>query len=114
MIKRYIAAVVAMLVTNVFAQVTAECIGQYSNDCNVKIEAVLNNESISATAGGSVVYWCKEWSHQQNPYCYLTGKFTLVNGEFTLKQLADNNVQIILGKQGLLCYNMFGNMRACQ
>ena len=64
--------------------------GSTNSTCNLVIEAVLNNEQLTAEFNGGSVGWCNGWTATA---CNTTGTIKVVNGEFTPKQLQDLGIK---------------------
>lgn len=63
-----------------------------SNDtCNVILDINVNNGVIVAEFAGGKLEWCNGWVESG---CPTTGKFRVLNGEFTMTQLLDIDLKL--------------------
>lgn len=119
--KRFIAAatLVAACGYTHAADVTVTCIGAESDDCPVAVDVNLNFEQLIGRfenrpiPNGPVeitrLYWCSgttfsepRWSTQQ---CTTFGRFRVVKGDLTKRQLADGKLAFEVVKLHTYCRN---------
>lgn len=75
-----------------------------SNDtCKVALDVTVNNGVIVAEFAGGKLEWCNGWVETG---CQTTGKFRVLNGEFTMTQLNDVGLKLYT-RQGQTKNNMW-------
>lgn len=76
-----------------------------SNACMVVAVATLDYESLTVVLKNKQkFYWCNGWGLEE---CYLKGTFTVLNKEFSIDELADNEVMMYTTKNVLSCFRLF-------
>lgn len=108
--KKYIFT--ALLVLSMFvsapakaAEVTWECTNTYRDNCSLKITVTLNNEALELDSSAGKLYWCGSWNSIDS--CSMSGTYTVLNGEMTVKELAEMEVSFYTKKKLLSCYQFF-------
>lgn len=87
-------------------EVTYSCTSSQTSSCMVTAVATLDNESLSVTLkNNQKFYWCTTgWGQQE---CYLKGTYTVLNKEFSIEELADNEILMYTTKNVLSCFRLF-------
>jgi hypothetical protein len=113
-LKKFIAALFMSLlvscgtISNVNAgEINISCASSNlsSTSCMVVATATLDYESLTVVLkNNQKFYWCNGWGTNE---CYLKGTFVVLNKEFSLDELADNEIMMYTTKNVLSCFRLF-------
>lgn len=84
---------------------TPSNISSSSSSCMVTAIATLDYESLTVVLkNNQKFYWCNGWGTKE---CYLKGTFKVLDKEFSMDELADNEVMMYTSKNVLSCFRLF-------
>lgn len=93
--KKLFASLLVLVAMNASAwSVSYSCTEGNTNDtCKARVDIEATNEIVVATFTGGRLEYCNGWVETG---CPMTGKSTVLNGEFTVRQLTDANFKLFV------------------
>lgn len=86
-------------------EIDISCSQGATSNCMIVATATLDYESLTVVLkNNQKFYWCNGWGTKE---CYLKGTFVVLNKEFSIDELADNEVMMYTTKNVLSCFRLF-------
>lgn len=109
--KLILASLLALSLSASAGQLISNCMPETTytdGDCPAAIEFIADHEALFIDTNAGILHYCPMHGGWQAQSCTLKGRFLILSGELTFRQLVDLDVKFMVAQRLGGCYDFFG------